>query len=98
VTSEPPKRLIAVMRMQQHLLRQYFLEEHFILSPALGSLTYSFSTFVCASKHGVPIYIVDIFIVFIVFVAIPPSGNPVKSLVVFILVVDETYSTMKKRR
>ena len=95
MTSELPERLIAIMRMQQQLLRQYFLEEHFILSPTLGCSSYSFSMFMCMHKHGIPIYIVDIFIV---LVAIPPLGNPVKSLIVFILVVEETYSTVKKRR
>ena len=74
------------------------LEEHFILSSALGLLTcssYSFSAFMCMHKHGIPIYIVDIFIVLI---TIPLLENLVKSLIVFILIIEEAYSAMKKRR
>ena len=96
MTSEPPERLIAILRMQQQLLRQYFLWEHFILAPALGSFiwcSYSFSAFVCMRKHGIPIYVVDFFTVPAI---IPPLGNPVKSFVAFILVIDKTYSTVKK--
>ena len=49
----------------------------------------------CVHKHGIPIYIVDIFIILI---TIPLLENPVKSLIVFILIIKETYSAVKKRR
>ena len=50
----------------------------------------------CVHKHGIPkVYIVNIFIV---LVTIPPLEDLVKSLIVFILIIEETYSTVKIRR
>ena len=49
------------------------------------------SALVCARKHGVPMVVF-----FIVPVVIPLLGNPVQSLVSFVIVINKTYSTMRK--
>jgi hypothetical protein len=74
------------------LLRQYFVIEDFILARDRGS--FSFSAFVCTLKHSSPTLIDEFFIPAVT----PPLGNLVERLVVFVFVVviDKTYSTVKK--
>ena len=94
MTSKLPDRLIAIMRVQQHILRQYFLGEHFILAHSQGLLRRaldSLSALVCVRKHGIPMVVF-----FIVPIVIPLLGNLVQSLVSFVIVINRTYSTMRK--
>ena len=95
MTSEPPDRLIAFLRIQQQPLRQYFVGELAYTKGSLRGSSNSFSTFTCAGarKHGLPTCFVDFFIVPLVT---PPSGNLVDSLVGLVIVIDKTYSTVRK--
>jgi len=96
MTLEPPDRLIAFMRIQQQSLRQNFLREDLMLACSRGLLrgpSNGFSMFTCPCKHGVPMYVVDFFIV--------PSvtsllRNLVKDLVVLVIIIDKAYSTIRK--
>jgi hypothetical protein len=56
MTSEPPERLIAIVRMQQQLLRQYFLEEHIVLACTVEQVTSLFK------------YIIEMFTILITIV------------------------------
>jgi len=97
MTSEPPDRLIAFLRIQQQPLRQYFIGELAYTKGLLRGSSNGFSTFACvgagACKHGLPTCFVDFFIVPLVT---PPSGNLVDSLIGLVIVIDKTYSTVRK--
>jgi len=93
MTSELPDRLIAFLRIQQQPLRQYFVGELAYTKGLLRGSSNSFSTFTGARKHGLPTCFVDFFIVPLVT---PLSGNLVDSLVGLVIVIDKTYSTMRK--
>jgi len=93
VTSELPDRLIAFLRIQQQPLRQYFVGELAYTKGSLRGSSNGFSMFACACKHGLPTCFVNFFIVPLVT---PPSGNLVDSLVGLIIVINKTYSTVRK--
>ena len=96
MTLELPDRLIAFVRIQQQSLRQNFLGEDPMLACGWGLLrgpSNGFSTFACLRKQGIPMYVVDFFIVPGVT---PPSRNLVKDLVVLVIIIDKAYSTIRK--
>jgi len=93
VTSELPDRLIAFLRIQQQPLRQYFVGELAYIKGSLRGSSNGFSMFTGARKHGLPMCFVNFFIVPLVT---PPSGNLVDSLVGLVIVIDKTYSTVRK--
>jgi len=96
MTLELPDRLIAFMRIQQQSLRQNFLREDLMLACSRGLLrgpSNSFSTFACPRKHGIPMYVVDFFIVPGVT---PPLRNLVKDLIDLIIIINKAYSTIRK--
>ena len=95
MTYELPDRLITFLRIQQQPLRQYFIGELAYTKGSLRGSSNGFSMFACvgARKHGLPTCFVNFFIVPLVT---PPSGNLVDSLVSLVIVINKTYSTMRK--
>ena len=93
MTSEPPDRLIAFLRIQQQPLRQYFVGELAYTKGSLRGSSNGFSTFAGTCKHGHPMCFIDFFIVPLVT---PLLGNLVNSLVGLVIVIDKTYSTVRK--
>jgi len=96
MTLEPPDILITFVRIQQQSLRQNFLREDLMLACGQGLLrgpSNGFSAFTCPCKHGIPMYVVNFFIVPGVT---PLLRNLVKDLIILVIVMGKAYSTIRE--